>query len=105
MGTNPTLRVGIFIIATVLVSVASAQIYHSMIVTEDGSPLPTTPQIIPSISGRLVQECLIRDIFGNGNVQYVVNLRSRPYDPATADACEVSISMKGYRPMQVTLRN
>jgi tetratricopeptide (TPR) repeat protein len=107
METNPTLRVGIFIMTAALASAtaASAQNYHAMIVTEDGSPLPTTPQIIPSLSDRLVQECLIRDIFGNGNVQYVVNWRSRPYDPATEDACEVSISLKGYRPVQVTLRN
>jgi len=32
-------------------------------------------------------------------------LRSRPYDPATADVCEVSIRMKGYRAMNATLRN
>ncbi len=43
--------------------------------------------------------------FGNGSVQYVVNLRSRPYDPATADLCTVTIRMKGYRTAQVTLRN
>jgi tetratricopeptide (TPR) repeat protein len=57
------------------------------------------------VSERLVQECVILNIFGNGSVQYVVNLRSRPYDPATADVCEVSIRMKGYRAMNATLRN
>jgi tetratricopeptide (TPR) repeat protein len=45
------------------------------------------------------------NIFGNGSVQYVVNLRSRPYDPATADVCTVTIRLKGYRPMEATLRN
>jgi tetratricopeptide (TPR) repeat protein len=38
-------------------------------------------------------------------VQYLVNWRSRPYDPATADACSVTIRLKGYRTAQVTLRN
>jgi tetratricopeptide (TPR) repeat protein len=84
---------------------ASAQSYHATIVTEDGSPLPTSPQIIPGLSERLVQECVIVNTFGNGSVQYVVNLRSRAYDPATADACTVTIRLKGYRPTQVTLRN
>ena len=107
MSTNPALRVGIFALTAALASVAaaSAQSYHATITTEDGSPLPTSPQIIPSLSDRLVQECAIVNIFGNGSVQYVVNLRSRPYDPATADVCTVTIRMKGYRPMEATLRN
>ena len=107
MRTNPALRVGHrrTTAALAAVAAASAQSYHATIVTEDGSPLPTSPQIIPSLSDRLVQECAIVNIFGNGSVQYVVNLRSRPYDPANADVCTVTIRMKGYRPMEVTLRN
>ena len=99
MGTNSALRVGILALTAALAAVAaaSAQSYHATIVTEDGSPLPTSPQIIPSLSDRLVQECVIVNIFGNGSVQYVVNLRSRPYDPATADVCTVTIRMKGYQ--------
>jgi tetratricopeptide (TPR) repeat protein len=103
MGTSLAFRAGILIFAGV--AAASAQTYHAIITTEDGSPLPTSPQIIPSLSDRLVQECVIVNIFGNGSVQYAVNLRSRPYDPSTADMCDVSIRLKGYRPMQVTLRN
>jgi tetratricopeptide (TPR) repeat protein len=96
------LRVGVLITAALA---ASAQNFHATIATEDGSPLPTSPQIIPDLSERLVQECQILNIFGNGSVQYLVNPRSRPYDPATADACSVTIRLKGYRPAQVTLRN
>ena len=106
MRTNPALRVGVFVLAAlVAVATASGQSYHATIVTEDGSPLPTSPQVIPSLSERLVQECVILNIFGNGSVQYLVNWRSRPYDPSTADVCEVAIRMKGYRPMNATLRN
>src|SRR5580658_4893929 len=106
MSTHPALRVGIFALAAFgSVAAASAQSYHATITTEDGSPLPNSPQIIPSLSDRLVQECAIVNIFGNGSVQYVVNLRSRPYDPATADVCTVTIRLKGYRPMEATLRN
>ena len=106
MSTNPALRVGIFALAALgAATAASAQSYHATITTEDGSPLPTSPQIIPSLSDRLVQECAIVNIFGNGSVQYVVNLRSRAYDPATADMCTVTIRLKGYRPMEATLRN
>jgi len=103
MGTNSAFRAGILLLAAV--AVASAQSYHASIVTEDGSPLQTSPQIIPALSDRLVQECVIQNIFGNGSVQYVVNYRSRPYDPATADACTVTIRLKGYQAAQVTLRN
>jgi tetratricopeptide (TPR) repeat protein len=103
MAPNSALRVGIFVL--VAVATASAQSYHATIATEDGSPLPTTPQIIPALSERLVQECVIVNTFGNGSVQYLVNYRSRPYDPSTADACTVTIRMKGYRPATVTFRN
>ena len=106
MGSNPALRVGVLVVAALAgAAAASAQSYHAIIVTEDGSPLPTTPQIIPALSERLVQECAIAATFGNGTVQYYVNYRSRPYDPSTADACEVTIRLKGYRPATVTLRN
>jgi tetratricopeptide (TPR) repeat protein len=107
MGTKPAVRVGILTSIAVLATVAgaSAQSFHATIATEDGSPLPTSPQIIPALSERLVQECVIVNTFGNGSVQYLVNWRSRPYDPATADACTVTIRLKGYRPAQVTLRN
>ncbi len=107
MRTNPALRVGTLAltVAFAAVATASAQSYHATIVTEDGSPLPNSPQIIPDVSERLVQECAIVNIFGNGSIQYVVNYRSRPYDPSTADMCSVTIRMKGFQSMNATLRN
>ena len=103
METNPALAAGILALA--MAAVASAQTYHATIVTEDGSPLPNSPQIIPNVSDRLVQECAIVNIFGDGSVQYLVNYRSRAFDPATADVCSVTIRLKGYQTAQVTLRN
>jgi tetratricopeptide (TPR) repeat protein len=104
MRANSALRVGILVFSAAG-AIASAQTFHATIATEDGSPLPTSPQITPALSERLVQECVIVNTFGNGSVQYLINYRSRPYDPATADLCEVTIRLKGYRPAQVTLRN
>ena len=103
MRRNPALYAGVLAIA--MCAAASAQTYHALIATEDGAPLPTTPQVIPVLSTALVQECIIVNIFGSGNVLYVVNWRSRPYDPSTADACDVTIRLKGYRAVTVTLRN
>jgi tetratricopeptide (TPR) repeat protein len=103
METKPAVRVGMLILAAV--ASASAQTYHAQIVTEDGSPLPTSPQIIPGLSERLDSECRIVNIFGNGSIQYLVNYRSRPFDPSTADMCSVTIRLKGFQPMQATLRN
>jgi tetratricopeptide (TPR) repeat protein len=103
MKTNPALLAGVLALAAS--TGAWAQAYHATIVTEDGSPLPTSPQIIPSLSDRLVQECVIVNTFGNGGVEYLVNWRSRPYDPSTADMCTVTIRLRGYQPMNATLRN
>ncbi len=105
MRFNSSLRFGTLALAAMAAARGQGQTYHALIATEDGSPLPTTPQIIPSLSERLVQECVIVTTFGNGSVQYMVNWRSRPYDPSTADACEVTIRLKGYRAVQATLRN
>jgi tetratricopeptide (TPR) repeat protein len=103
MRTNPALAAGILTLA--LCGAAFAEIFHTNIVTEDGTPLPTSPQIIPAVTGYLVQNCVILNIFGNGSVLYQVNWASRPYDRATEDVCEVTIRMKGYRAMQATFRN
>jgi tetratricopeptide (TPR) repeat protein len=103
MQLNPKLAAGI--LALTIAAAASAQTYHATIVTEDGSPLPNSPQIIPNVSERLVSECTIVNIFGDGNVQYLVNYRSRAFDPNTVDVCSVTIRLKGYQTAQVTFRN
>jgi Flp pilus assembly protein TadD len=78
--------------------------YHAKIVSEDGTAPPQQPQIIPSQSQRLMQNCWILNTFGNGTVEYAVNWRSRPFDPSTMDACEVTIRAEGFKPMVATLR-
>ncbi len=107
MRSNPALRVGVLALAVALATAATAtaETFHATIVTEEGTPPPTEPQVIPSLTTSLVQECVIVNIFGSGNVQYAVNYRSRPYDPSTVDVCSVTIRLKGYRTVQVTLRN
>ena len=103
MAIKPALAAAILSLTMALP--ASAQTYHARIVTEDGSPLPNSPQIIPNVTERLVDECIIVNIFGDGSVQYLVNYRSRAYDPAMADVCSVTIRLKGYQTVQVTLHN
>src|SRR5579864_1894973 len=97
------LRLGICALALALL--ASGQMrYKAKIVTEDGTPLPATPQIIPDFSQRLVANCRILTMFGDGTIEYMVDWRSRPYDPATADVCSVTIRLKGYRTTEATFR-
>lgn len=103
MPTNRALRVSLLVIA--LSGAAWAEIFQANIMTEDGSPLPSSPQIIPSLNIALQSECQIINIFGSGSVNYVVNYRNRGYDPATADMCSVTIRLKGFQPVQATLRN
>src|SRR5580704_9641039 len=83
---------------------AGAQTYRAKIATEDGSPLPGTPQIVPSLSVSLAPDCRIVTTFGDGTIEYLVNWRGRPYDAATADMCSVTIRLKGYRTVEATLR-
>lgn len=103
METNAALAAGLLGLTMALA--ASAQTYHATILTEEGSPPPTSPQIVPHDSDRLVPECAIVNIFGDGSIQYLVNYRARAYDPATADVCSVTIRLKGYQTTQATLRN
>ncbi|MGD0435224.1 MAG: tetratricopeptide repeat protein [Bryobacteraceae bacterium] len=99
-----TLALRLAILALAAVPAAEGQTYHAKLATEDGSPLPGTPQIVPALSERLVPNCRIVTMFGDGGVDYLVDYRSRPYDPATADVCEVTIRLKGYRTMEATFR-
>jgi tetratricopeptide (TPR) repeat protein len=107
MRTNSALRVGILALMAALAATATAtaETYLTSIVTEDGTPIPREPQIIPSMTNRLEPECLILNVFGSGTVQYQVNMRDRSYDPKTNDICSVTIRLKGYRTMQASLHN
>ncbi len=107
MHTNSALRVAILSLTAALAATATAraETFLANIVTEDGTPIPREPQIIPSMTTRLEPECRILNVFGSGTVQYVVNMRDRTYDPNTMDICSVSIRLKGYRSVQATLRN
>jgi tetratricopeptide (TPR) repeat protein len=78
--------------------------FRAKVALEDGTPLSTSPQIIPAPSQRLMANCRVVTIFGDGTVEYAVNWRSRPYDASTVDACEVTIRLKGYRTVTATLR-
>jgi tetratricopeptide (TPR) repeat protein len=107
MRTNSALRVVILALMAALAATATAkaETYLTSIVTEDGTPIPREPQIIPATTTRLEPECLIINVFGSGTVQYRVNMNDRSYDPNTNDICSVTIRLKGYRTVQVSLRN
>jgi tetratricopeptide (TPR) repeat protein len=97
-------RLGICAVALASASLAWGQ-FKAKVVLEDGSSLRSTPRIVPELSGRLLPICRILNVFGNGNVVYQPDWRSRPYDSATADVCPVVITLAGYRRADVTLRD
>jgi tetratricopeptide (TPR) repeat protein len=103
MRSRSALRVAILSLAAMLVATGQTS-FRAKVATEDGSPLPQTPQIIPTPSERLVPNCRILTTFGDGTVEYIVDWRSRSYDPATADMCSVTIRLKGYRTTEATFR-
>jgi tetratricopeptide (TPR) repeat protein len=93
-------------LALAAVLLASGQMrFHARLATEDGSPLPAAPQIIPELSQSLSENCRILTMFGDGTVEYIVDWRYRAYDSASADVCSVTIRLKGYRTIAATLRN
>jgi len=68
--------------------------YHARIVVEEGVAPPVSPQIIPDPPVR----CIIGEVFGNGQVNFEVPLRS-------SGSCPVTIRLAGYRKNQAILRN
>ncbi len=86
------------------VSQAETQQHTAKILLEGGIPLPEAPQITPGRTVWRLPACSILNVFGNGTVQYVVDLANRPEDPLTVDVCQVDILLEGYRPTNATLR-
>jgi superkiller protein 3 len=69
--------------------------YHVRIMVDEGVPPSTSPQIIPDPP----VSCVIREVFGNGEVEYAV-----PGFIHT-DSCAVTIRLPGYRKNQTVLRS
>src|ERR1700690_1518788 len=83
---------------------AETQGHTAKIVLEGDIPLQEAPQMIPGRTVWGLPACTILNVFGNGTVQYVVDLANRPEDPLTVDVCPVDIRAEGYRPTNATLR-
>jgi tetratricopeptide (TPR) repeat protein len=83
-------------------------IHSAKIVLEDGTPLPTTPQIIPAPNRELVAACQFQ-IFGNGVIQYYVRndtpcqSRLDCLDVQVPDSCPVTIRLAGYHSVTTSL--
>ncbi len=86
------------------VSQAETQQHTAKILLEGDIPLQEAPQITPGRTVWRLPACSILNVFGNGTVQYVVDLANRPEDPLTVDVCPVDIRLEGYRPAHATLR-
>ncbi len=86
------------------------QEHTAKIVLEDGTPLKTTPEIVPSLNHQGVPACVF-DTFGSGTVQYIVRSQGNPFcrtqldclDGQATDSCPVRIRLAGYRTAEVTL--
>ncbi|HXN45704.1 MAG TPA: tetratricopeptide repeat protein [Bryobacteraceae bacterium] len=83
---------------------AETQVHTAKIVLEGDIPLQEAPQMIPGRTVWRLPACTILNVFGNGTVQYVVDLANRPEDPLTVDVCPIDIRLEGYRPTIATLR-
>ncbi|MGO9097661.1 MAG: tetratricopeptide repeat protein [Bryobacteraceae bacterium] len=95
-------RLCVWLLALAGASLAQNQ-YHAKIALEDGTPLPTTPLITVQLSEQLRTTCRIYNVFGNGDVIYqVVYMR---YASTQPDECPVTIRLKGYQTLNVTLRD
>jgi len=99
---RPRVRCCVWALALAGAAFAQNQ-YHAKIALEDGTPLPTTPMITVQLSNQLRPNCAIYNVFGNGDVIYVVAY-SR-FTPYQSDECPVTIRLKGYQTVNATLRD
>jgi Flp pilus assembly protein TadD len=113
---RPVVRTVLCVLALAGVSLAQRAVQQQLnqqhtakIVLEDGTPLPTTPEIIPAINSQGVAACVL-DTFGGGTVQYIVRGQADPFcrgsaclDGQTTDSCPVRIRLAGYRTTEATL--
>ena len=100
-----------------ILALCSAAMLHGQatnrakIVLEGGAPISGTAQVIPQLNERLLPGCDVA-VYGNGTIEYrvrgdgTIESRLHPLSRGrTSDECEVSISLKGYKPVHVTLKD
>ncbi len=101
-----------------------ARKHTAKIVLEDGTPLPGTPEVVPTLNREGLGACFSPgygtgsdvagngrlEVFGNGTVEYVVRGTSNPgcigsacLDGQAGDSCPVRIRLAGYRMIEATL--
>jgi tetratricopeptide (TPR) repeat protein len=102
-------RTGICVLALAGVCWAQGQTHTAKIVLEDGTPFPSTPEIIVGLNRQFTAACVL-EVFGSGTVQYAVRNQANTncrglecLDTAGEDSCPVTIRLAGYRTANVTL--
>jgi tetratricopeptide (TPR) repeat protein len=102
----PFMTLFVFAVATFPAQAA----FRAKLVLEDGGEIRGTPQVIPQLNQRLVPGCSV-SASRDGTIEYTVDDRTienqlHPLSRGkTADQCDVSIIVKGYRPVHATLRD
>jgi tetratricopeptide (TPR) repeat protein len=91
------------VLALVSAPLAPAQ-YRARLALEDGTPFSTMPMVVPSTHYD-APECIIRNLFGNGQIVYYVNWRSPGYSRETPDLCRAAFTVPGYQRADVILRD
>jgi Tfp pilus assembly protein PilF len=83
--------------------------YQAKIVLDGGLALPTTPLVIPKHEGRVLWDCRVESIFGNGNVVYRIFAADTIRPPDTVggipDDCLVTVRLEGYETVDITLHD
>ncbi len=94
---------------------AEAQVPHfrAKVTLEDGSAPPADMRVIADSAQRLVPDCIIFNVFGNGAIEYAVNVAARTSQSdrmarmegalTSSDTCAVRITVKGYRQTDAVL--
>jgi tetratricopeptide (TPR) repeat protein len=96
---------------------AQAQLPHfrAKVTLEDGSPPPSDMIVKADEAQRLVPDCIIFNVFGNGGIEYGVNIAARTSQTEvlarvegalkSSDTCGVRITAKGYRQTDAVLHS
>jgi len=102
-------RVLLLACAVAAAGVSQTQSYRAKLVLENGAALPSSPLIVPAPAGSDLPSCRDVSVFANGLMTYVVPYFIDPgEDPMSRhldDKCRITIWVKGYRKMTVTLHD
>ncbi|HTP86267.1 MAG TPA: tetratricopeptide repeat protein [Bryobacteraceae bacterium] len=83
--------------------------WNARVLPEGTTSLPSIPLVIPRFEGKMLWQCRVEHVFGDGNIVYRIEPGDVLSPPDTSagipDDCRVTIRLEGYQTAEVTLHH